>query len=87
MLVKGARHIAPVDIKTPTLSRVPYGYAVPDDGFAVSCSRFQYHCENVFENRFQVVDELKRMEPTCVEGHTAVVEGARLLGAKVRLLT
>ena len=42
--------------------------------------------ENVFENRFQIVDELKRMGAKIkVEGHTAVVEGVRQLhGARVK---
>ena len=37
--------------------------------------------ENVFENRFQVADELKRMGANIkVEGHTAVVKGVPRLG-------
>jgi UDP-N-acetylglucosamine 1-carboxyvinyltransferase len=42
--------------------------------------------ENVFENRFQIVDELKRMGANIkVEGHTAVVEGVpTLYGARVK---
>lgn len=42
--------------------------------------------ENVFENRFQIVEELKRMGAKIkLEGHTAVVEGTRVLyGARVR---
>lgn len=42
--------------------------------------------ENVFDNRFRVADELKRMGAQIrVKGHTAVVEGPiRLLGAQVK---
>ncbi len=42
--------------------------------------------ENVFENRFQIVDELKRMGAHIkVEGHTAVVQGVKTLyGARVK---
>ena len=42
--------------------------------------------ENVFDNRFRVADELKRMGAHVrVKGHTAVVEGPnRLLGAQVK---
>ena len=42
--------------------------------------------ENVFENRFRVADELKRMGAVIrVKGHTAVVEGpTRLYGAQVK---
>ena len=42
--------------------------------------------ENVFDNRFRVADELKRMGAQIrVKGHSAVVEGpARLLGAQVK---
>lgn len=42
--------------------------------------------ENVFENRFQIVEELKRMGAKIkLEGHTAVVEGTgSLYGARVK---
>jgi UDP-N-acetylglucosamine 1-carboxyvinyltransferase len=42
--------------------------------------------ENVFENRFRVADELKRMGAQVrVKGHSAVIEGpSRLLGAQVK---
>jgi len=42
--------------------------------------------ENVFENRFQIVDELKRMGAKIkLEGHTAIVQGTeRLCGARVK---
>lgn len=42
--------------------------------------------ENVFENRFQVADELKRMGAKIqVKGHTAVIEGVEhLSGAQVK---
>ncbi len=42
--------------------------------------------ENVFENRFRVADELKRMGARIrVKGHTAVIEGpAQLFGTQVK---
>jgi len=42
--------------------------------------------ENVFENRFQIVEELKRMGARIkLDGHTAIVEGTgALYGARVR---
>jgi UDP-N-acetylglucosamine 1-carboxyvinyltransferase len=42
--------------------------------------------ENVFDNRFRVADELKRMGAQVrVKGHSAVIEGpSRLLGAQVK---
>ncbi len=42
--------------------------------------------ENVFDNRFRVADELKRMGASVrVKGHSAVIEGpTRLLGAQVK---
>jgi UDP-N-acetylglucosamine 1-carboxyvinyltransferase len=42
--------------------------------------------ENVFDNRFQVADELKRMGAQIkVKGHSAVIEGGtRLYGAQVK---
>ena len=42
--------------------------------------------ENVFENRFRMVDEIKRMGAEVkLEGHAAVVQGVpRLFGARVK---
>lgn len=86
VLVRAAQPIMPVDIKT-----LPYpGFPTDMQSQMMSLLCFAQGSsvlvENVFENRFQVVDELKRMGAQIkVEGHTAVVEGAsRLLGARVR---
>jgi UDP-N-acetylglucosamine 1-carboxyvinyltransferase len=86
VLVKGARHIAPVDIKTLPYPGFPTDMQSQMMALLCHAQGSSIIVENVFENRFQVVDELKRMGAHIkVEGHTAVVEGgARLLGAKVR---
>ncbi|HQD90168.1 MAG: UDP-N-acetylglucosamine 1-carboxyvinyltransferase [Syntrophomonadaceae bacterium] len=86
VLVKGTRHIAPVDIKTLPYPGFPTDMQSQMMALLCHAKGSSIIVENVFENRFQVVDELKRMGARIkVEGHTAVVEGgARLLGAKVR---
>lgn len=86
ILVKGGPRILPVDIKT-----LPYP-GFPTDMQSQMMSLLTMACghsvivENVFENRFQIVDELKRMGAHIkVEGHTAVVEGVKsLCGARVK---
>jgi UDP-N-acetylglucosamine 1-carboxyvinyltransferase len=86
IIVKAGPRILPVDIKT-----LPYP-GFPTDMQSQMMSLLTLACghsvivENVFENRFQIVDELKRMGAHIkVEGHTAVVEGVKnLCGARVK---
>jgi UDP-N-acetylglucosamine 1-carboxyvinyltransferase len=86
VLVRAARQIAPVDIKTLPYPGFPTDMQSQMMALLCYAQGSSIIVENVFENRFQVVDELKRMGARIkVEGHTAVVEGgSRLLGAKVR---
>ena len=86
ILVRAADKILPVDIKT-----LPYP-GFPTDMQSQMMTLLSLGegssviVENVFENRFQIVDELKRMGANIkVEGHTAVVEGvSTLYGARVK---
>ncbi len=84
--VKAGPYIRPVDIKTLPYPGFPTD--MQSQMMALLCiSRgSSVIVENVFENRFQIVDELKRMGAKIkVEGHTAVVEGvSRLCGARVK---
>jgi len=86
VLVRAARPIAPVDIKTLPYPGFPTDMQSQMMALLCFAQGSSIIVENVFENRFQVVDELKRMGARIkVEGHTAVVEGGtRLFGAKVR---
>ncbi|HEX3011868.1 MAG TPA: UDP-N-acetylglucosamine 1-carboxyvinyltransferase [Syntrophomonadaceae bacterium] len=86
ILVRAGSRILPVDIKT-----LPYP-GFPTDMQSQMMSLLTMACghsvivENVFENRFQIVDELKRMGAHIkVEGHTAVIEGVKqLCGTRVK---
>ncbi len=86
VLVKAARHITPVDIKTLPYPGFPTDMQSQMMALLCHAQGSSVIVENVFENRFQIVDELKRMGAHIkVEGHTAVVEGGtHLSGAKVR---
>lgn len=86
VLVKAARHITPVDIKTLPYPGFPTDMQSQMMALLCHAQGSSIIVENVFENRFQIVDELKRMGAHIkVEGHTAVVEGGtHLSGAKVR---
>jgi UDP-N-acetylglucosamine 1-carboxyvinyltransferase len=86
IFVKAGPYIRPVDIKTLPYPGFPTD--MQSQMMALLCMGrgSSVIVENVFENRFQIVDELKRMGAKIkVEGHTAVVEGvARLCGARVK---
>lgn len=86
ILVRAGETILPIDIKTLPYPGFPTD--MQSQMMALLClSRgSSMIVENVFENRFQIVDELKRMGANIkVEGHTAIVEGQPLLcGARVK---
>lgn len=86
LMVKAPRRITPVDIKTLPYPGFPTDMQSQMMALLCFAEGSSIIVENVFENRFQVVDELKRMGARIkVEGHTAVVEGVNgLLGARVR---
>lgn len=86
ILVKAGKKIRPVDIKTLPYPGFPTDMQSQMMAMLCLAEGTSVIVENVFENRFQIVDELKRMGADIkVEGHTAVVKGVKkLYGTKVR---
>jgi len=84
--VRGNDKIYPVDIKTLPYPGFPTDMQSQMLAILTIAQGTSVIVENVFENRFQMVDELKRMGAKVkVEGHTAVVEGVpHLHGARVK---
>ncbi len=84
--VQGTKNLLPVDIKTLPYPGFPTDMQSQMLAMLTIAQGTSVVVENVFENRFQIVDELKRMGAKIkVEGHTAVVEGVRQLhGARVK---
>ncbi len=86
VVVRGKETIYPVDIKTLPYPGFPTDMQSQMMALLSIAQGSSVIVENVFENRFQIVDELKRMGANIkVEGHTAVVEGVKnLYGARVK---
>ena len=86
ILVRAGERIAPVDIKTLPYPGFPTDMQSQMMALLSLAPGSSVIVENVFENRFQIVDELKRMGANIkVEGHTAVIEGVKnLYGARVK---
>ncbi len=86
IVVKAGPYIRPVDIKTLPYPGFPTDMQSQMMALLCISQGSSIIVENVFENRFQIVDELKRMGAKIkVEGHTAVVEGvSKLCGARVK---
>ncbi len=84
--VMAGKEILPADIKTLPYPGFPTDMQSQMMALLTIARGSSVVVENVFENRFQIVDELKRMGAKIkVEGHTAVIEGTdRLCGAKVK---
>lgn len=84
--VQGTGKIRPVDIKTLPYPGFPTDMQSQMLSVLTIAEGTSVIVENVFDNRFQMVDELKRMGAKIkVEGHTAVVEGVKQLhGARVK---
>lgn len=84
--VRAGSYIRPVDIKTLPYPGFPTDMQSQMMALLCLARGSSVIVENVFENRFQIVDELKRMGAKIkVEGHTAVVEGInKLCGARVK---
>ncbi len=84
--VRAGECILPVDIKTLPYPGFPTDMQSQMMALLALARGSSVIVENVFENRFQIVDELKRMGAHIkVEGHTAVVQGVRnLFGARVK---
>lgn len=86
ILVRAGETILPADIKTLPYPGFPTDMQSQMMALLCRSQGASVIVENVFENRFQIVDELKRMGANIkVEGHTAIVEGQPLLcGARVK---
>lgn len=86
IVVRAGKSIAPIDIKTLPYPGFPTDMQSQMMALLCLADGASVIVENVFENRFQIVDELKRMGAKIkVEGHTAVVEGSsHLYGATVK---
>jgi UDP-N-acetylglucosamine 1-carboxyvinyltransferase len=84
--VRAGRQVLPVDIKTLPYPGFPTDMQSQMMALLSLAEGSSVIVENVFENRFQIVDELKRMGASIqVEGHTAVVRGVKtLFGARVK---
>ncbi|HZK42894.1 MAG TPA: UDP-N-acetylglucosamine 1-carboxyvinyltransferase [Syntrophomonadaceae bacterium] len=86
LLVRPGKFITPINIKTLPYPGFPTDMQSQMMSLLCLAKGSSIIVENVFENRFQIVDELKRMGAKVkVEGHTAVVEGVdHLYGAAVK---
>jgi UDP-N-acetylglucosamine 1-carboxyvinyltransferase len=84
--VKRTGDIVATDIKTLPYPGFPTDLQSPMMVLLAMARGASLIVENVFENRFQVADELKRMGARIqVKGHTAVIEGGKTLsGAQVK---
>ncbi len=84
--VRAGKQVLPVDIKTLPYPGFPTDMQSQMMALLSLAEGSSVIVENVFENRFQIVDELKRMGASIqVEGHTAVVRGVKtLFGARVK---
>lgn len=86
ILVKAAARILPADIKTLPYPGFPTDMQSQMMALLSLAEGTSVIVENVFENRFQIVDELKRMGARIkLEGHSAIVEGTpQLFGTRVK---
>jgi len=84
--VVGPEEVKPVDVKTLPYPGFPTDMQSQMVSVLATAKGTSMVVENVFENRFQMVDEIKRMGAKVkVEGHTAIVEGVpALCGARVK---
>jgi len=86
ILVKAGKRVLPADIKTLPYPGFPTDMQSQMMALLSLAEGTSVIVENVFENRFQIVDELKRMGAKIkLEGHSAIVEGTpNLYGARVK---
>ncbi len=84
--VSGPARGKAVDVKTLPYPGFPTDLQQPLTAYLTRCAGTSVITENIFENRFRYVDELKRMGANIkVEGRTAIVEGVEeLRGATVQ---
>ena len=86
VLVKAGRNVLHVDVKTLPYPGFPTDMQSPMLALLSIAEGTSVIVENVFENRFQIVEELNRMGARIrLEGQTAIVEGVpELYGTTVR---
>ncbi len=86
ILVRADRPLKAIDIKTMPYPGFPTDLQSQVMAMLVTVNGTSVITENIFENRFQLVDELKRMGAKIkVEGRIAIVEGVNSLqGTQVR---
>lgn len=86
ILVKAGERIHKADVKTLPYPGFPTDMQSPMLALLSLADGTSVIVENVFENRFQIVEELNRMGAKIkLEGHTAIVEGVEALyGAIVK---
>jgi UDP-N-acetylglucosamine 1-carboxyvinyltransferase len=86
LVVRRSGPLRATDIKTLPYPGFPTDLQSPMMALLCLVQGTSVISENVFDNRFRVADELKRMGAQIrVKGHSAVIEGpARLLGAQVK---
>jgi len=84
--VVGPERGTAIDLKTLPYPGFPTDLQQPLTAYLSRCSGTSIITENIFENRYRYVDELKRMGANIkVEGRVAVVEGVeKLQGATVQ---
>lgn len=77
-----------IDVKTLPYPGFPTDLQQPLAAYLARCTGTSIITENIFENRFRYVDELKRMGANIkVEGRVAVIEGVeKICGAPVQSL-
>ncbi|WP_347489454.1 UDP-N-acetylglucosamine 1-carboxyvinyltransferase [Desulfoscipio sp. XC116] len=86
LTVNATGELKPVDIKTMPYPGFPTDMQSQMMAFLSTVKGTSIIIENIFENRFQIADELKRMGANIkVEGRMAVVEGvANLCGTRIK---
>lgn len=86
MVVKGSERILPADIKTMPYPGFPTDMQSQMIALLSLAQGTSVVVENVFENRFQIIDEFIRMGAKIkLEGRSAIVEGTpQLFGARVK---
>lgn len=86
--VSGPARGSAIDVKTLPYPGFPTDLQQPLAAYLTTCTGTSIITENMFENRFRYVDELKRMGANIkVEGRVAVVEGVeQIRGASVQSL-
>ncbi|MEQ8201573.1 MAG: UDP-N-acetylglucosamine 1-carboxyvinyltransferase [Syntrophomonadaceae bacterium] len=86
ILVKAGKRVHNADIKTLPYPGFPTDMQSPMLALLSIAEGTSVIVENVFENRFQIIEELNRMGAKIrLEGHTAIVEGVPILyGTTVR---